>query len=247
MEKWIEGSVVSNHQWNDQLFSLNVNAPIEGFEAGQFTRLGLAIGGDLVDRPYSFVNAPGQHPLEFFYVTVPGGPLTEQLVNLREGDPILVSTKSQGMLVLSRVPKARDLWLLSSGTAVGPFLSILRTEEPWERFERVLLAHSVRNVADLTHRSIIEELSERHGPRFEFVPLVTREATDFALPTRIPSAIEDGSLERRAGTSIDPSLSQAMICGSSDMVKDTRAALEKRGLRRNLRSNPGHITVESYF
>ena len=120
MDKWIEGAVVANHQWNDSLFSLTVDAPVEDFEAGQFARLGLHVDGDLVDRPYSFVNAPREQPLEFFYVTVPEGPLTQKLISLRAGDPVLVSRKAQGMMVLSRVPEARDLWLFSAGTAVGP-------------------------------------------------------------------------------------------------------------------------------
>ena len=247
MDKWIEGAVVANHQWNDSLFSLTVDAPVEDFEAGQFARLGLHVDGDLVDRPYSFVNAPREQPLEFFYVTVPEGPLTQKLISLRAGDPVLVSRKAQGMMVLSRVPEARDLWLFSAGTAVGPFLSILKTAETWQRFENVVLAHSVRLTQDLTHGETIEALRAEHGERFRFVPLVTREETDFALPVRIPRALADGSLEERVGFPVDPALSQAMVCGSSDMVKDTRAALEERGLERNQRKKPGHITVESYF
>jgi ferredoxin--NADP+ reductase len=239
--------VVANRQWNESLFSLIVDASVDEFEAGQFARIGLQVDGDVVDRPYSFVNAPAEQLLEFFYVTVPEGPLTQRLISLREGDPVLVSRKAQGMMVLSRVPEARDLWLFSSGTAVGPFLSILKTEEPWQRFENVVLAHSVRQAADLTHRETIDDLAARHGERFRFVPLVTREETDFALPVRIPRALADGTLEARVGLSVDPALSQAMVCGSSEMVKDTRAALEERGLERNQRKRPGHITVESYF
>lgn len=247
MDKWIEGAVVANRQWNESLFSLIVDARVEDFEAGQFARIGLEVDGALVDRPYSFVNAPAEQPLEFFYVTVPEGPLTQRLIALQAGDPILVSRKAQGMMVLSRVPAARDLWLFSSGTAVGPFLSILKTDEPWRRFENVVLAHSVRHARDLTHGDTIGDLEARYGERFRFVPLVTREACDQALPVRIPRALEDGSLEARAGLIVDPAVSQAMICGSSEMVKDTRAALEGRGLERNQRKRPGHITVESYF
>lgn len=247
LDKWIAGAVVANRQWNDSLFSLTVDARVDDFEAGQFARIGLEVDGDVVDRPYSFVNAPQEQPLEFFYVTVPAGPLTQRLVGLQQGDPVLVSRKAQGMMVLSRVPEARDLWLFSSGTAVGPFLSILKTDEPWQRFENVVLAHSVRHARDLTHGDTLGDLQTRYGTRFRFVPLVTRESIDDALPVRIPRALEEGTLEARVGLTVDPSVTQAMICGSSEMVKDTRAVLEDRGLERNQRKRPGHITVESYF
>src|SRR5471032_3370463 len=140
---WIEGSVASQTRWTDRLFSLRVEIPTEAaalpFEAGQFARLALDIGGERIARPYSFVNAPGSVPLEFYYAIVPEGPLSPRLANLVAGDRVYVAPNPAGFLVLSEVPEATNLWLLATGTGVGPFLSILRTPAPWQRFRRVVL------------------------------------------------------------------------------------------------------------
>ncbi len=247
MDQWVTGTVVENYRWNDALYSLRLDAPLGAFQAGQFTRLGLVIDGEFVARPYSFVNAPEETPHEFFYVTVPDGPLTRTLTGLAAGDPIQVENKPQGTMVLSRVPDAKDLWLFASGTAVGPFLSMLKTAEPWQRFEHVVLAYSVRVGADLTHRPVIDALGERYADRFRFQPVVTRENLAGALSVRIPQAIAEGTLEAKVGLRLDPAFSQAMICGSSAMIKDTSAALGERGMVRNRVRQPGHITTESYF
>ena len=142
--KWVEGIVVSQRRWSDRLYSIQVDAPVEPFKAGQFGRLALEIGGEMVARPYSFVNAPHERPLEFYYIRLDDGPLTSRLVTLASGDPIFLAPRASGFLTLSEVPPAEHLWLLSTGTALGPFLSILKTEEPWRRFSRVVLVHAVR-------------------------------------------------------------------------------------------------------
>ena len=157
---WIDGRVVSQRRWTDTLRSLVVECEPPAFEAGQFTRVGLMVDGELLARPYSFVNAPGDAHCEFYYVIVPGGPLTTRLALLKAGDAILVSRQTAGFLVMSEVPdiigpagaeaEGRSvLWLLSTGTGIGPFLSILSTPEPWQRFSAVVLAHGVRHVAEL--------------------------------------------------------------------------------------------------
>src|SRR5574342_10359 len=112
-QKWVEGKVVGLRPWTDQLFSLTVDAPVESFKAGQFARLALEIDGEQVARPYSYVNAPDERPLEFYFITVPSGPLTTRLAVLGPGDPVLVSSRPSGMLTLSELPEAEHLWLLS--------------------------------------------------------------------------------------------------------------------------------------
>jgi ferredoxin--NADP+ reductase len=169
------------------------------------------------------------------------------MVRLRAGDPLWVMRKASGFLTLSEIPEARHLWLLSTGTAIGPFLSILHTAEPWERFERVVLVHAVRYARELSFADSIAALLSRHPGRFEFIPFVSREAAEFALPGRITTAIANRQLEARAQLEISPEHSQIMICGNPDMVKDTSTLLETRGLRRNRRREPGHITVENYW
>ena len=247
MSKWVEGRVVGHTQWTDRLYSLRVDAEVEPFKAGQFTRLALDIDGKLEPRPYSYVNAPHERPLEFYFITVPDGPLTSHLVALKPGEKILVSPKGTGLMVVTDLPEAENLWLLSTGTAVGPFLSILKTDEPWQRFKRIVLAYAVRTAAELSYRDLLERLQQQHPGQFIFIPFVSREDTDFALKARVPQALEDGRLEARAGIELRADNSQVMICGNPEMVKDTAAALEARGLKKHKKRDPGQITVENYW
>jgi len=246
-KRWCEGRVHALRQWTDTLFSIQLEADVDPFIAGQFTKLGLEIDNELVSRPYSYVNAPGDAMLEFYFVTVPDGPLTAKLIALQPGDPIQVMRRAAGFLTLNEVPDARHLWLLSTGTAIGPFLSILKTEEPWQRFERIVLVHAVRLASELSFPETIESLRTRYPVQFQFIPFVSRENTEFAICARIPASIADGRLEAAAGIEFSPDTSQIMICGNPDMVKSTQSMLEERGLSRNRRRTPGHLSVENYW
>ncbi len=245
--KWTEGRVVERYRWAERLYSLRVEAEIEPFEAGQFGRLGLVIGDRFVSRPYSYVNAPDERPLDFYFIVIPDGVLTPRLARLRPGDSVWVARRPAGLFTLGQVPDGRHLWLLATGTALGPFLSILKTETPWRRFEKIVLVHGVRTRAELAYQDTVEGFRRAHGDRFCFFANVTRESCPGALPMRITQAIESGELERRAGLEIRPEDSQVMICGNPDMVRDTVALLERRGLRENLRKQPGQITIERYW
>lgn len=246
-KRWVEGRVHALHRWTDKLYSIRIEADIDPFIAGQFTKIGLPVNDELVGRPYSFVNAPGEPLLEFYFVTLADGPLTSHLTKLQPGDSIEVSRRASGFLTIDEVPDARDLWLLSTGTAIGPFLSILKSPQVWERFERVVLVHAVRRTEELSFPETIQSLLKTHADRFQFIPFVSREATDFALQARIPVAIEDSRLEERAGFQIVADSSQVMLCGNPAMVKDTSTILQARGLTRNRRRTPGHISVENYW
>ncbi len=246
-KRWVEGRVQELHRWTDRLYSVRVEADVNTFSAGQFTKIGLVINNELVGRPYSFVNAPHETPLEFYFVTVPNGPLTNRMVDLQPGDPIEVSRRASGFLTLDEVPEAENLWLLSTGTAIGPFLSILKTQQVWERFQRVVLVHAVRLAEELSFDATIQSLLATRPDRFQFVPFVSREKTDFALQGRVPAAILEGLLEERAGFQITSNSSQVMLCGNPDMVKETSEVLQTRGLLRNRRRAPGHISVENYW
>lgn len=245
--KWSRGQVLALHHWAERLYSLKVEAEVEPFEAGQFGRLGLVIEQTLISRPYSFVNAPQEHPLEFYFVEIPGGQLTPRLAKLRAGDPLWVSRKASGFFTLSRVPAGRYLWLLATGTALGPFLSILKTGDPWHRFEKIVLVHGVRFGSELTYQETIAEFQARYYGQFKYLTCVTREHYPGVIFSRITTAIENGVLESRAGLALTPKDSQIMICGNPAMVKDTVALLEARGFRENLRKSPGQITTERYW
>lgn len=247
MSKWLEGRVVGQTRWTDRLCSLKVRASLGPFEAGQFTKLALDIGDERVARPYSLVNAPGAEPLEFYYNVVQEGPLSPRLAALNAGDAVHVAPNPAGFLVLREVPQAENLWLIATGTGLGPFLSILRTDAPWERFARVTLVHATRTAADQAYRDIIGGITRARGGKVTFVSFVSREAAPGALAGRVPEAIRDGRLERAAAAELSAARSHVMLCGNPAMVTDVTAALEQRGMRKHRRRTPGHITVETYW
>ncbi|WP_410474307.1 ferredoxin--NADP reductase [Guyparkeria sp. TX1] len=246
MGEWIQVTVAEKIRWNDGLYSLRFQAPLPAFKAGQFVRVGLDIDGERIARPYSLVNAPGETPHEIYFNVVPDGPLSPRLARLEAGDTLFVRSMVTGTMTMERTPAHRHLWLFATGTALGPFLSILKTDTPWERAERVVLCHSVRHATDLAYGETIRRLQERHGDQFDFVPVVTREVQPGALRERIPAALAAGTLERHVGLDLRAEDAHVMLCGNSDMIEAVQQVLESRGLRRHRRREPGHITVEKY-
>ena len=241
MSKWLEGRVVENRHWTDALFSLRVEGPRLDFEAGQFVRVAVE---ERIARPFSFVNPPGDPVLEFYGIIVPEGPLSPRLARLRAGDRLLVASNPAGFLVLSEVPDAETLWLVSTGTGIAPFLSILRTATPWRRFRSVVLVHAVRHARELAYQEMIHKICEKNFLRY--VTFVSRENAPGSLAGRVPAAMRDGRLETAAGVALDQR-SHVMLCGNPDMLKDASSALAERGLRKHRRRAPGHITVESFW
>lgn len=251
MAAWVEGRVAGTRRWTQTLLSLEVAAPGVTFTAGQFGRLALPAPPEhnepMVGRPYSFVNPPGAEPHEFYFVVVPGGPLTPRLAALEAGDPVWLAPRANGFFCVGEVPPADVLWCLSTGTGLGPFLSILRTPEPWPRFQRVVLVHAVRHAEELTYRDEIAGIAREHAGAFAYVPMVSREPHPGALAGRIPAAIADGRLEAAVGIALSAENSHAMLCGNPAMVDDTQQVLAARGMRRHRRKEPGHVTVETYW
>ena len=253
MAAWLEGTITENIHWTENLFSLKVEAELADFTAGQFTSLALDIDGERVARPYSFLSSPGQRPLEFFLYVAIDGVLSNALVRLEAGAKVWVKAKANGFFVLREVPaEAKDLWMLGTGTGVAPFFSILNTDEPWQRFDNIVLVYAVRHACDLRYKEIIDGLRERYGERFRYKAFVSRETVDGTLPGRIPAALGDGAdvpglLERAVDLGLDPARSHLMLCGNPDMVKDTTAVLQARGFTKNKRRDPGHITIENYW
>ena len=246
MSTWLESKVIENRHWTEVLFSLRVAAPEVSFEAGQFVRIALDVDGERIARPFSFVNPPRDPVLEFYGIVVPEGPLSPRLARLRAGDTLYVAPNPAGFLVLSEVPDARALWLVSTGTGIAPFLSILRSEAPWQRFREIVLVHAVRRAPELVYQEFISRLkSERQN--FRYVTFVSREAAPGSLAGRIPAAVRDGRLEAAAGLKLSPDSSQVLLCGNPDMLKDTMAALAERGMRKHRRRSPGQVTMESFW
>lgn len=246
MANWLSSKVIEKIQWNSRLFSLRIASEFENFEAGQFVRVALDIAGERIARPYSLVNKLGDDYLEIFFNIVDEGPLTPELALLEAGDEIFVTDKANGFLIVDEVPSCKHLWLLATGTGVGPFLSILKTEKAWQRFEKIVLGYSVRDGSELCYQAQIADIQKQHARQFSFVPFVTREKIAGAIYKRITASIEDGSFEKKAGIDINEKHSHIMMCGNSAMIADASQCLEQRGLRKHRRREPGHISTEKY-
>lgn len=251
MTAWVEGQVAGKRRWTDNLYSLQVTAPQVTFAAGQFARLALpappGAKEPMLGRPYSFVNPPHEQPHEFYFIVLPDGPLSPRLASLETGASVWLLPRANGFFCISEVPEAESLWCIATGTGIGPFLSMLRTDEPWQKFERIVLVHSVRYANELTYRDEIGSIGRARPGAFTFVPMVSREPHPRALAGRIPAAIDDGRLEARTGIPLTAENAHAMLCGNPAMVDDVQKVLGARGMRRHRRREPGHITLETYW
>jgi ferredoxin/flavodoxin---NADP+ reductase len=247
MAQWVEGKVVENSHWTENLFTLKIDAEIDMFTAGQFTSLALDIDGERIARPYSFLSSPGQKPIEFFFYTATGGVLSNAMVKLEAGDSIWLKQQANGFFTLDEVPDGKDLWMLGTGTGIAPFFSILNSGNPWNRFERIVLVQAVRGQCDLRYKELLEGITQKYGDRFHYKAFVSREKIADTIHGRIPQAIESGQLEESVGMDFSVEGSQIMLCGNPDMVKDTVEILKAKGFNKNRRRTPGQITVENYW
>ena len=246
--------VLSVHHWNDSLFSFTTTrTPTLRYRNGHFVMIGLEVEGRPLLRAFSFASANYDDHLEFYSIKVPGGPLTSRLRDIQPGDPILVGRKATGTLLVDHLVPGKRLYLLASGTGLAPFLSIIRDPETYERFEQVIVAHSVRRVSDLGYRGYIEDELPRHQlvgeqarAQLLYYPTVTREP--FRNQGRLTRLIEDGQLGADLGLpELDPAHDRVMICGGPGMLRDLVAILERRGFEEGNSDGLGQYVIERAF
>lgn len=245
--RWVEGKICGQNEWAPGLYSLFVEAPIQSFVAGQFIQISLNAPSYRLFRPYSLVNAPHDPVIELYYTLVKSGIFTPLLPQLNLGDRVSVAQKASGRFILSQVPSAQTLWLFASGTGLGPFLSMLKTKEPWSRFEHVVLVHSVRYANELTHQNLIEAWQEQYPEQFHWVAIVTRESIEHAQSKRMTELLQTGELEALTQLTLSAITSQIMLCGNPAMIDDMMELLLKRNLKINHLQQEGQITVENYW
>jgi len=247
--------VLSVHHWNDTLFSFTTTRGTSlRFESGQFVMIGLEVGGRPLLRAYSIASPHYAEHLEFFSIKVPDGALTSRLQHLRVGDPVLVGCKPTGTLVLSDLLPGRHLYLFATGTGLAPFMSLIRDPDIYERFDKVVLVHGVRETSELAYADLIqhelprdEYLGEAVRHQLIYFPTVTREA--FVNQGRLPALIDSGELCRKIDLPpLDPAHDRAMLCGSPAMLRDTRAALDRLGFKVSAGlGQPGDYVIERAF
>ncbi len=245
--KWCAGKIAKKTVWAEGLFTIAVRAPeVAKFEPGQFLQVGYSNGDKHIHRPYS-VASPWGPEIEFFIVLVDDGELTPYLWSLAEGQEIDVSQRAAGSFTLKKTPEAENLWLVATGTGLAPYIAMLRTAEPWERYQRIVVVHGVRLQSDLAYADELNRLVADHAGQLSYIPALTREQPDGYLHGRIPVLLNAGSLETSAGCEIRPENTAIMLCGNPAMLDDMESSLEKRGLRRHRSKSPGHIVLERYW
>jgi ferredoxin/flavodoxin---NADP+ reductase len=246
--------VLKVRHWTDTLFSfVTTRDPGFRFQNGQFTMIGLQLDGRPLLRAYSMASANYEENLEFFSIKVANGPLTSRLQHLAEGDSVLVGRKPTGTLILDNLLPGKHLYLLGTGTGLAPFMSLIKDPEVYERFERVVLVHGCRKVAELAYMDTIcdhlpndPHIGAEIAAKLTYYPTVTREP--FENRGRITDLIEGGKLFADTGLPpLNPETDRVMLCGSPHMLSDLQGLLLSRHFSEGNHSTPGHFVVEKAF
>jgi len=246
--------VTEVRHYTDRLFRFRTTRPQSlRFRSGEFVMLGLPSEGKPLLRAYSIASPSWDEELEFFSIKVPGGPLTEKLQNIKPGDEILLRPKTTGTLVHDALTPGKRLFMLSTGTGIAPFISIMRDPESYEKFGQLILTHTCRTVAELQY-GFESVLATKEDPLIG--ELAQNQLLHFASTTREPSPnqgritqlIQDGTFFKTTGLeTLDPAQDRIMLCGSMAMIKDIKAMLEPMGFTEGSNCEPGNFVVERAF
>ena len=254
MSNLMTETVTEIHHWNDSLFSFKTTRD-QGFrfKNGHFIMIGLEVEGRPLMRAYSIASPNYEDTLEFFSIKVPDGPLTSRLQNIKEGDQIMLSRKPTGTLVLDHLIPGRNLYLLSTGTGLAPFISIVQDPETYEQYEKVILVHGCRYVRELAYQDLIGQALPNHEYFGEMVrdkliyyPTVTREP--FRNQGRLTELMRSGKLFDDIDLpAFDLENDRFMLCGSPNMLKDTCQILDAQGFKEARHGDQGHYVIERAF
>lgn len=247
-------TVTSVHHWNENLFSFKTtrNRGLR-FKNGHFTMIGLEIGDQPLMRAYSIASANHEDEMEFFSIKVPNGPLTQHLQKLQVGDQILVGKKPVGTLVSDHLLPGKNLYLLSTGTGLAPFMSIIKDPDIYQKFDNVILTHGVRFISDLAYQDYIEKalpenefFGDEIKAQLHYYPTVTREP--FRNNGRLTDLMRSGKLFSDLGLP-EPDLEndRFMLCGSPTMLKDLTTLLDEKGFREARQGKKAHYVIERAF
>ena len=257
--------IVELKNWTSSLLSFRcTRAPEFRFSAGQYARIGLPTEKGMIWRAYSMVSAPLEDDLEFFGVLIPGGYFSGKLKGLRVGDPIWIEQENYGFMTPDRFVDGEDLWMLATGTGLGPFISILRDDAVWQQFKRLILVHGVRYEEELAYQSELigmqaAVLTNNALARLHLIHCVTQGAQEPEdvtvkrllmaprLTKRITAALVSGELEQAVQRPLDVQTSRVMICGNPRMIEDTRKLLHQRGMKPCRRLYAGQFLTENYW
>ena len=246
--------VIDVHHWSDSLFTIKTTRDRSlRFRNGEFAMMGMEVNGRSLMRAYSMASSQYEDHLEFYSIKVQHGDLTSRLQHIKEGDHLLVSKKPTGTLLWDRLKPGKHLYLLSTGTGLAPFLSIIKDPEVYENFEKVILVHGCRYINELTYQRLIthelmhnEYFGNSVKEKLIYYPAVTREP--FKNYGRITSLLKTGKLIEDIGT---PALNleddRFMLCGSPSMLKNLTEILIDLGFSETRRNDLGEYVIERAF
>ena len=254
MSAFLEERVLSVHHWTDRLFSFTTTRdPAFRFSSGHFTMIGLKVDGKNLLRAYSIASPNYDDHLEFLSIKVDNGPLTSKLQHIQVGDTVIVGKKPTGTLLVDYLLPVKTLYLIGTGTGLAPWLSVARDPETYERFEKVVVVHGVRQVEELAYQQLLEHdlpnhefLGEIVQDRLVYYPTVTREP--FRNQGRISNQINAGTFPQNIGLpALNPETDRVMLCGSPAMLAELKELLEARGFKEGNTTTPGDFVVERAF
>lgn len=246
-------TVTDVRHWTNALFSFKTTRSRDyRFSAGHYARLGLPSDSGMLWRAYSIVSAPHEDYLEYYGVLVPGGAFTAILKDIKSGDTIWTDKQSFGFMTPDRFADGDDLWMLATGTGLGPFISILRDGPVWKKFRQLIVVHGVKHAAELGYQEQLLAMKNAHSSAdadLKIIPCVTREppSAPGQLAGRITTLLNGGLLEQEVGSPMTVESSRVMLCGNPEMIEETRTILHHRGMRPCRRALPGQFVTENYW
>jgi len=223
MSKWVEAEITKVKKWTTKLFTIYVKANVNTFIPGQFAKLSIIKNGKRIQRAYSYVNPPKREELEFYISNISEGILSPVLYCLKPLEKIFINKESFGFFTLKNIKSCKTLWMMSTGTGIGPYLSMLQQNDnqELEKFHNIVLVHAVRYFNDLSYFNLIKKLKKKYQGKLIFKSIVSRECDKNSLIGRIPNLLENKKLEKSIGIKISKKSSHIMLCGNPNMVRET--------------------------
>ncbi|CAL4324836.1 Flavodoxin/ferredoxin--NADP reductase [Buchnera aphidicola (Periphyllus testudinaceus)] len=250
MTIWVKAKIKKIVYWKNNLLKISLKAPINKFIAGQFSKILIknSSKNKKIQRAYSFVNPPKKKIIKFFITLVKKGEMSKEIMLLKKNEEIFISKNSFGFFTLKEIQPSKNLWMISTGTAIGPFLSILQENNETKKFKKIILIHSVRYFSDLKYLNLIKKLEKKYKKKLIVAITISREKKNKFLYGRITKLFLNKTLEKFIGINMTNKNSNVMLCGNPFMVKEMfNILINEKKMTKNLRKKPGNITRENYW
>ncbi|QCI26968.1 ferredoxin--NADP(+) reductase [Buchnera aphidicola (Thelaxes californica)] len=249
MNNLIEATLIKKKFFSNNLFSVFFSAKIENFIPGQYNRIiFINQNSEKIQRAYSYVNSPKEKIIEFYVALIPNGIITPHLFSLLPQQKINIYQQSFGFFTLKNIPICKHLWMFATGTAIGPYLSILQGEKKINQFNKIILIHAVKFEKDLNYLKLMLKLQKKYNNKLQIITILSREKKDGSLFGRIPKLLTEKKIEKKVDLKINKKDSHIMLCGNPNMVKETTKILNSiYNLNIHTQRNAGQITIEHYW